>query len=81
MLCSQDDLNPVIKVTDMGLSKFVDMGTHLKTFVGTPQYIAPELLFSRVRGNGTYGLEVDCWSLGTILYILLCGCPPFNPEK
>ena len=71
----------MIKVTDLGLSKFVDMNTHLKTFCGTPQYIAPEVLFSRVRGDGTYGLKVDMWSLGVILYVLLCGCPPFNPNK
>ena len=71
----------MIKVTDLGLSKFLDMDTHLKTFCGTPQYLAPEVLFSRVRGDGSYGLKVDMWSLGVILYILLCGCPPFNPER
>lgn len=81
LLVSDDDLNPVIKVTDLGLSKFVDMDTHLKTFCGTPQYIAPEVLFSRVRGDGTYGIKVDMWSLGVILYVLLCGCPPFNPDN
>ena len=81
LLCSEDDSNPVIKVTDLGLSKFVDVHTHLKTFCGTPQYLAPEVLFSRVRGDGSYDLKVDCWSLGVILYILLCGCPPFNPDR
>ncbi len=81
LLCSDDDINPVIKVTDLGLSKFVDVHTHLKTFCGTPQYLAPEVLFSRVRGDGSYDLKVDCWSLGVILYILLCGCPPFNPDR
>ena len=81
LLCSDDDSNPVIKVTDLGLSKFVDVHTHLKTFCGTPQYLAPEVLFSRVRGDGSYDLKVDMWSLGVILYILLCGCPPFNPDR
>ncbi len=81
LLCSDDDHNPVVKVTDLGLSKFVDVHTHLKTFCGTPQYLAPEVLFSRVRGDGSYDLKVDMWSLGVILYILLCGCPPFNPDR
>lgn len=89
MLCSSSSPDaadaaeavPVIKVTDLGLSKFVDMESHLKTFCGTPQYLAPEVLFSRVRGDGSYDFKVDMWSLGVILYILLCGCPPFNPER
>ena len=34
----------MIKITDMGLSKLVDLGTVLKTFCGTPQYIAPEIV-------------------------------------
>jgi serine/threonine protein kinase len=40
---------------------------------GTVHYMAPEV----VRREA-YSLAVDCWSLGVILYILLCGCPPFH---
>jgi len=81
VLLSNDDSNPLIKISDMGLSKLVDHTTFLQTFCGTPQYLAPEVLISRVRGDGSYGFEVDMWSLGVILYILLCGCPPFSTER
>ena len=81
ILLSNDDSNPLIKISDMGLSKLVDHTTFLQTFCGTPQYLAPEVLISRVRGDGSYGFEVDMWSLGVILYILLCGCPPFSTER
>ena len=75
LLCSVDDNNPVVKITDMGLSKLVDQ-TLLKTFCGTPQYLAPEVLLT---GSGVgqrqmdYTLKVDCWALGVVLYILLSG--------
>ena len=74
LLCSQDDSNPVIKITDMGLSKLVDLGTVLQTYCGTPQYMAPEV----IMGAGQYSLKVDCWGLGVILFILLSGTPPFR---
>ena len=81
ILLTNDDSDPLIKISDMGLSKLVDQTTFLQTFCGTPQYLAPEVLISRVRGDGSYGFEVDMWSLGVILYILLSGCPPFNPDR
>ena len=82
LLCSQDDKNPVVKITDMGLSKLVDLGTVLKTFCGTPQYIAPEVILGAGGfGLKPYSLKVDCWGLGVILYILLSGTPPFSEER
>jgi serine/threonine protein kinase len=57
------------------------LGSNLKTFCGTPQYLAPEVLFSRVRGDGTYSHACDMWSLGVILYVMLSGTPAFNQDR
>ncbi|MGH0169250.1 UNVERIFIED_CONTAM: hypothetical protein FKN15_069685 [Acipenser sinensis] len=64
-----------IVISDFGLSKMEDQGM-LSTACGTPAYIAPELLEQK-----TYGKEVDCWAVGVIAYILLCGYPPFYDEN
>eukprot|EP01112_Ceratiomyxa_fruticulosa_P015369 TRINITY_DN450_c0_g1_i11.p1 TRINITY_DN450_c0_g1~~TRINITY_DN450_c0_g1_i11.p1 ORF type:complete len:367 (+),score=60.13 TRINITY_DN450_c0_g1_i11:54-1154(+) len=65
-----------IKLTDFGLAKIIDAKTIMETACGTPGYVAPEVLI----GSG-YGPEVDMWSIGVILYILLCGFPPFYDEN
>ncbi|KAG2455331.1 KCC1B kinase, partial [Polypterus senegalus] len=64
-----------IVIGDFGLSKMLDQGV-LSTACGTPAYVAPELLEQM-----TYGKEVDCWAVGVISYILLCGYPPFYDEN
>lgn len=71
--------NITVKLTDFGLAKSVTE-EGLKTFCGTPSYIAPEVLKRRhtVAGQGRYGKEADMWSIGVILYILLSGTPPFD---
>ena len=49
----------------------------MKTACGTPGYVAPEIL----NNKGYDSSAVDMWSTGVILYILLCGFPPFYEEE
>uniref|UniRef100_A0A7S2U0C5 Protein kinase domain-containing protein n=1 Tax=Lotharella oceanica TaxID=641309 RepID=A0A7S2U0C5_9EUKA len=67
-----------IKITDFGLAKLkLAQGDGMMTTAcGTPGYVAPEVLKKE-----KYNEAVDIWSLGVILYILLCGFPPFYHEK
>ncbi|KAJ1965885.1 serine/threonine protein kinase [Dipsacomyces acuminosporus] len=67
-----------IKLADFGLAKIVDEQMFMKTVCGTPMYVAPEVL--TVRQLGMYDNQVDMWSLGVVLYICLCGFPPFSDE-
>ncbi len=60
-----------MKATDFGLSTFISPNQKLHECVGSSYYISPEVL------QRDYGTEADIWSAGVILYILLCGSPPF----
>ncbi|XP_061428766.1 calcium/calmodulin-dependent protein kinase type 1-like [Lethenteron reissneri] len=64
-----------IMISDFGLSKVEAPGSVMSTACGTPGYVAPEVLAQK-----PYTRAVDCWSIGVISYILLCGYPPFYDE-
>jgi serine/threonine protein kinase len=70
-----------VKIADFGLSKVVtDGASYAKTFVGTPQYWAPEVLDVQ-RGGGSYTQAADFWSLGAVLFVMLSGKYPFDGKK
>ncbi|KAG0360228.1 hypothetical protein BGZ54_009652 [Gamsiella multidivaricata] len=64
-----------VKISDFGLAKMIGERVFFNTICGTPSYVAPEVI-----RNGEYGKGVDMWSLGVVLYICLCGFPPFSDD-
>lgn len=68
-----------VKVGDFGLAALIENpGERKKTICGTPNYIAPEVLFDTANGHS---FEVDTWSIGVILYTLVIGRPPFQTSE
>ena len=65
-----------IKLGDLGFAREWQKGRHMETFCGTLGYASPEML----SGKKYLGVETDIWSLGIILYILLCGGLPFDDD-
>ncbi|WFD43097.1 non-specific serine/threonine protein kinase [Malassezia psittaci] len=66
-----------VKIGDFGLSNVMSDGDFLKTSCGSPNYAAPEVISGRLYS----GPEVDVWSCGVILYVMLCGRLPFDDES
>jgi carbon catabolite-derepressing protein kinase len=67
-----DELN--VKIADFGLSNRTEDGVFMQTSCGSPNYAAPEV----IHGLRYTGPEIDVWSCGVILYVMLCGRLPFE---
>ncbi|SCU89713.1 LAME_0E05094g1_1 [Lachancea meyersii CBS 8951] len=71
----KDEIDIKIKIADFGLAKFIGEMQFTNTLCGTPSYVAPEVL----KKTG-YTSKVDLWSAGVLLYVCLCGFPPFSEQ-
>uniref|UniRef100_A0A6U4GMV5 Protein kinase domain-containing protein n=1 Tax=Phaeomonas parva TaxID=124430 RepID=A0A6U4GMV5_9STRA len=73
MMSNDDDAS--VKIADFGFARRLEGGTASEK-CGTPGYVAPEVIKQE-----PYGVCADVWSLGVIIYIILCGYPPFHHAK
>lgn len=71
------DSNETIKLADFGFSSTFKLGELLDIYCGSPPYCAPELFLAK-KYDGT---KVDIWSLGVILYVIVCGYLPFEASQ
>ncbi|CCK68231.1 serine/threonine protein kinase DUN1 KNAG_0A05670 [Huiozyma naganishii CBS 8797] len=71
----EDEIDIKVKIADFGLAKFTGEMQFANTLCGTPSYVAPEVLMKT-----EYDAKVDMWSAGVILYVCLCGFPPFSDQ-
>lgn len=68
------DSNMNVKIIDFGLSNLYTPGDLMKTFCGSPTYASPELILRKEY----LGPPVDVWSMGVVLFVLVCGYLPFD---
>merc|ERR1712079_112496 len=76
VLLSSDSDFPQVKLCDFGFSRIIGEKGFRKSIVGTPAYLAPEVL----RNKG-YNRSLDMWSTGVIIYVSLSGTFPFNEDE
>lgn len=80
LMCHDENSNGSrIKLADYGMASFVGVDNLVRGRCGTPGFVAPEILLTRV--NGGYGNKVDVFSAGVTLYVMLAGYEPFYGES
>lgn len=75
VLFASDSMGPSVKLTDFGIAQSHCLTNTARDMVGTPLYVAPEVLLRK-----PYGCQSDMWSLGVVVHILLTGYPPFDHD-
>ncbi|XP_030472217.1 phosphoenolpyruvate carboxylase kinase 1 [Syzygium oleosum] len=70
------DSRDVLKLADFGSGAWLREGRPVEGIMGTPYYVSPEVLMGR-----EYGEEVDVWSAGVVMYVMIVGSPPFWGES
>ena len=71
------DCDKGVKICDFGVSKIIKKGQVIQEQCGTPAYLAPEIIIDK----GYEGFFVDIWSLGVLLFAMLCGTVPFKASN
>lgn len=64
-----------VKLCDFGISRYLSQGADIREILGTPDYVAPEVL-----NYESISLATDMWSVGVLMYVLLTGCSPFGGD-
>lgn len=77
LLYEEEENESLVKICDFGVAKVLeDKQQLMSTYCGTHGYQAPEIL-----KNQKYDCACDIWSLGIVVYVMLCGYPPFDSES
>uniref|UniRef100_A0A8C4W937 protein kinase C n=1 Tax=Gopherus evgoodei TaxID=1825980 RepID=A0A8C4W937_9SAUR len=76
VLLASDEPYPQVKLCDFGFARIIEESSFRRSLVGTPAYLAPEVL----RQHG-YNRALDMWAVGVIIYVSLSGTFPFNEEE
>ena len=69
-----------VKLCDFGYARIIGKKSFRKSIVGTPAYLAPEVLYANVLKKRGFNRSLDMWSTGVIIYVAISGQFPFNEE-
>ena len=73
-------LHNQVKLCDFGYARIIGKKSFRKSIVGTPAYLAPEVLYSKMLKQKGFNRSLDMWSTGVIIYVSLSGQFPFNED-